>query len=238
MSARPRVFAVVFAAAVIAPCAETAWADLIAPIAQDRNVSAQAQVETSEGSDFADAFDSAPDFGPYERTVTANATVTSTEALGRGSQNSRLEPNAILAAGAAEAITDDVPIGQTQAEGRSSFNVQFTITEEHSFLLSGSLYASEVSTPLGVATLKLKRIGEGLLYQASVDEDGRTIPVLFTGTFIPGDYELTVVASASAADGGASSAWYGVRLLVPEPGGAALAGAALLAALGLGRRRV
>lgn len=211
-----------------------ALGDIIMPTAQDRFVAADALAESPEENDSQSAFEFAPDFNPWVKSVSANAGTGAGGSTGSGDQNSQMLADRIFASGASGANAEFIPSGQASSSGGSFFDVTFTITEEHSFLLDGLLFADPVTPdPLASASVELLEVGVGTIYFASVTANG-LLPVLHTGVFQPGDYELIVSSNASAQDGAQASSSYDIRLIVPEPDSAALLA---LGALGLIRRR-
>lgn len=217
-------------------CAAIAGQSLT-PVDQARTVSAEAVIVTEDI--FQDSqSDAATDFGPFNSSVTATAQTgpQPPRASATASQQSQINSDSLIGAGSATAQADAGFTINMSAHGSSEFSVAFSIAAQTEYLLTGLLDADSGpgSTIPPTASATLSGPG-GDLYVNSISSGSS--PLFSAGILDPGQYELSVFASAAVEESGheTSAAFDFNFSLIPEP--SSLAGLALVGIVGLRRRQ-
>ena len=169
--------------------------DLIDPVSQNRYVSVSALAvddfipETDQDSDSL----AAPDFGLFQVTTGADASVTTAVASSAGSQTSEIFGDSLQTSGSISASAESHDYEAFgQASGTSRCEVTFDVTSPSVFTLSGDVAAFDN----GDASVTLDG-PSGMIVSVSAIEN-QTTPVLETGGLVPGTYSLVASASGLA----------------------------------------
>ena len=177
--------------AILAFGAGTADA-VIVPTAQSRTVAATAHAQDSQTSGDDSDSDLAPDFGPFDRAVSATVLLAGALGAGTGSQDSEILPIAIRAAGSHSANGEGwEPGGAGNATGSSHFEVTFDLTEDADYAMTGTLEAFDS----GSTTLQLTGPSGTIHFLSPSNE---SIVVAEVGNLLAGSYTLVIESSGSA----------------------------------------
>lgn len=174
---------------------------------QQRSVSASAP---GSGQGF-----SAPDFGPFTASATAQG---QTGGFASSFQHSELNPTYLGYSGRSQ--------GSSTGYGTSNLKVQFTFNEAVSFTFTGTLQTGG----LGNASNGLRALPGGAGVYGASAMWGEVTPLNGSGVLAPGLHELTSSEASTGPGGATTSCNYQFR--IPEPSGVAF----LLAALSVARR--
>jgi hypothetical protein len=225
-------------------------ADLIVPLSQTRSIFAEAQVtDFSTGATDLDSNSlSASDFGLFDATVSATASVPIVEATGSASQTSRfttgsIGPGSEGISGVGSASAASNPLGgifEDRGQGESLVDVSFSVTQHVTYQLIANLMTREQG-PAG-----LQNVGSFTLRGGPSDEiivdlfviaDGDAFRIL-SGSLQPGTYSLRARAFADSGFGIGTFTNFDFEFnVIPEPSTAVLLALGLVG-LAAGRRRV
>jgi hypothetical protein len=230
------------ACALSAAVSQSSSAALINPISQSRSVSAQARVVIfpTGASDFDSASDAAPDFGPFQSQVTANAAIGGTTASASASQSSVIGSDRISGSGSTDANSGAaVDIGE--GEGVSSVSIRFEVPEDVVFQLEVVLFF-QFMIPGNQRTDAWFELRGGPDDQ--IIASWRSVPDSFFfsdiigGVLLAGEYDLQANAAAFAEAGDtAHGQFYFDLVVVPEPSTGLLLASGLLVLGALRRSR-
>lgn len=216
--------------------ATSAEALLIQPVSQDRRVSTSVSVDDGILSDSDSDSLSAPDFGPFDETAQASASIPGRTATATAFQRSTIGSDTVSADGAVSAFTTD---GFDDATARSFFEITFDITQRLPFELIASVtnFVDDESNS-SVDVLLRGGPGDQVIGQTRVDSSLSDNFLFASGVLEPGSYVLRASASlVPPATGG--DTWSGDYSLsfsvVPEPSSFLLLGSGLLLVARRGR---
>jgi hypothetical protein len=223
-----------------AAISQSSSAALINPISQSRSVSAQAQVFVfpSGPSDFDSASDAAPDFGPFQSGVTANAEIDGTTASASAAQSSGIASASISASGSADANSGGLGLDIAQGEGASSLSIRFEVPEDVLFQLEVGLFFQFMlpANQRTYAWFELRGGPDDQIIASWHIPDSVFFSDFIDGVLLAGEYHLQANAAAFAEAGDtAHSQFYFNLVVVPEPSTGLLLAAGLLV-LGSSRR--
>ena len=222
---------------------ETA-ADLITPISQTRTIAAGAGANFDTLSDTDSDSDAATDFGLFNSSVSASASVAVNFSSAAASQDSNILSNQILGTGTASssACCGDT-MGSASASSSSRLRVTFSIDRTLSYTYNGELDGEFLTGDFSNFSGELSLTGpSGSVIDEMFDELSDPVSIMQSGTLEPGQY--TIIADVFSfspegptSAGEASSATFDFDLnLVPEPSGIWLLAIAALSAIGSARR--
>ncbi len=185
---------------------------LIEPLDQDRLVSAGAFLDLSGGGDIESAEQSeSPDYSDW--IASAQAVIDSEPVVinATATQNSKIGPIRIFAAGTAEASAGEIAFGFANAG--SAFRTRFAVTQDVSYTLTGNLNAAGsvntqasgccASTVNASAEIRLERVAGSVVTQSnatvalfsSFDSDAVKTMLDESGTLTTGVYDLVVTGT-------------------------------------------
>lgn len=180
-------------AVVGAGLAASAWAQPIYWTSQQRYVNASVPGNSQSRS--------APDFAPFNASVSASNTMGQSASASHSSQLSSI---GVFYGGRSQ--------GSTFGTAGSGMELEFSIQDAADFALSGMLRTQGLAT----ATLTLQQISGGSLAFGASSYYGETTPFSTTGTLTPGTYSLTF-GEGGGGPGGATSTCNFQFAVAPEP---------------------
>jgi hypothetical protein len=176
---------------------QAASAELLTPIQQNRYVSAQASYSVyGEVMDSDQQVISAPDFGPFSATATADVAGGAAGASGLADQASQIlgesiHANAYLSMGAWGFVGETWGVGQADSYAQFSFSV----SEPLPYSLSGwlSLHPDASAHTGGAVFVELQGPDgfELLRIELPATPESTEVPLAVNGTLLPGTYALT-----------------------------------------------
>ncbi len=189
---------------------------LITPTSQVRQVTCSAETGDSNGSQNLQDDQSASDFAAFNGAVAE--TLSPSEALGSGggTQTSTINAVSMTATGSAFANAEAYEFEWfATADGRSEFDVTFSVSAEVNYDVSGMIAAFDN----GGASVSLTDLGGNVIF--SEGASGET-PISDQGTLSFGSYRLRIVAGGSCyADDGFqldyAFAEYDIAFTVSDP---------------------
>jgi hypothetical protein len=219
-------------------------------LSEFRSVSANASINTPEGSDSASTSrNSLGDFADFDESVEIDLSLENASANGTAQQSSQISTTSITASGAATAsaeITAIDPFFSTfaDANGNTNLSVDFQVDTPQLFDLSGVVASSVFSGfSSGQADVSLRsQDGSVNISFSTPFFDGNTTPFDLSGTLFPNIYTLSANANIGAnafgeeAVSGAADFSFDFNVAaVPIPPAAWLFGSGLLGLVGIAR---
>lgn len=170
-------------------------------VSQTRSVRATANATSNTEFDSDEQEFEAPDEGPFVEGAGVFATTSGSESSGSGTQNSSLSPNLLQAAGTCGMYALSYEQNAiASASGSSLFDVTFDVDTESSFALQGTISGFDD----GHTDVLLSGPG-GVIYEDSAFNGEILLDV--TGSMVPGQYRLKILANGSVFGFFASKAY-------------------------------
>ncbi|MEE9296513.1 MAG: hypothetical protein V3W34_16335 [Phycisphaerae bacterium] len=214
---------IILTVAVLSGGPSTLSADPIIYVDQTRTTSAIAFVEDAPDIVFEANDDTAPDFGPFESLVQANALLPLTFAHADASQNSILTDELIFASGAANTAAAIDPLDMVSAASTAMTLLDVTFQLEKTF--DYQLFSQIGLTSEGVASSSVLVLleGPGGVVFSDLLSDVNDVSAQFQeGTLGPGLYSFTAVTEIDSNTVGKGRGSFIVGLIIPEPATATL----------------
>ena len=201
----------------------------IVPVAQVRTVSADAQAAPPSTMDSDSR--SAPDFGPFDETASANVVLSDASANGTASQHSEIGALSVTASGGVDATSSSTGCTGcfSASSGGSNFSFTFDLPEPSPYTLSGFLQAYVPSAgPSASSQVVLTDVATNqTIASAFADEN---TPLGFpdsSGVLPAGRYRLDANSVVSQYGLYASASFNFTFTLIPEPSTGVLLGGGL-----------
>lgn len=205
---RPLLLTVFLAGSLLA---RSAAAEIVV-VNEDRRAAASALVSSPQDFDEEQYTEVAPDPGPFDVSLFADAVIADGSALATATQVSSITPLSMSAEGTVTGATEIANFNTiAYGFGQSNIAIRFTLTKETDFAIVGFLEAAEG----GHASVQLSRPFQTVVYSSASNE---LLALDHSGTLEADTYDLNVTTSAngSAASPGTlgGSASYDVRFLL------------------------